>query len=390
MRIASLALIELDVANACSVHTRELSEQLALLGHDVTLILPRPLRPQTWTGVRHVWVRGWGFDRARQMLFFLESAWHLARLHLARRFDVLYVRELPDHPFLHVLARWLRLPLFIEVNGWALDDLRHRQASERELRRVARRQRAAFQSAAGILVSTAGNAENVIRQYGIPARQVLVQELGTNPQHFVPGDARRARRELGLPVDARIILFAGSFHPDHHVSALVDVFARLAAEDRRLVLLLVGQGASWRTVQKQRESLGLVETVLIPGSRPYEEMPRYFQAADLAVLPLSRANIRQRNGCITLKLWDYMAAGLPVLATDFPDTPSAHLLQDKVYRIAPEDPQAMADGLRDLLAHDELRSRLGSAGLEYVRKHRTWRQAAGETVAFLRARLNSA
>ena len=42
MRIAYLALIEIDVANASLVHTREIAEGLAALGHEVTVILPRP------------------------------------------------------------------------------------------------------------------------------------------------------------------------------------------------------------------------------------------------------------------------------------------------------------------------------------------------------------
>ena len=66
MRIVYLALIEIDVANACLVHTREITEGLAALGHEVTVILPRPSRVQAWQGVRHVSVRWWGFEAAER------------------------------------------------------------------------------------------------------------------------------------------------------------------------------------------------------------------------------------------------------------------------------------------------------------------------------------
>ena len=140
MRIAYLALVEIDVANASLVHTREIAEGLAALGHDVTVILPRPVRMQAWEGVRHVWVRWWRFDRLGEWAFFVESAWHLWRVHRRRRFDLLYVREMARHPFLPGLVRLLRLPLFVEVNGWVIDDLGLLGASQRELRAAERSQ----------------------------------------------------------------------------------------------------------------------------------------------------------------------------------------------------------------------------------------------------------
>lgn len=387
LRIAYLAFIELDVANACLVHTREISEQWVMAGHDVTAILPRPLHGQAWGGIHHAWVHWWGFERWGQLAFFIDSAWQLIWRHRRQPFDALYVRELLRHPFLPWLMRRLKLPYFIEVNGWALDDLRLQGASEAALRVMWRDQQKLLAGAAGIVVSTAGNARKVIRYYGIPDQRVFVQELGTNAQLFAPGNKGMARRRFGLPMEAPIIVFAGSFHPHHDLSTMVKAFASLGEGEQRPWLLLLGYGTTWDAVRKQCESLGIADRVLLPGSRPYEEVPLYFQAADLAVLPLSRANVRQRNGCITLKLWDYMATGLPVLVTDLPDTPSAALLRDKAYIVQPEDPKAMAAAMRDLITRDDLRARIGAAGLDYVRKHRTWQHAAEETIQFMRSRL---
>ncbi len=387
MRIAYLALVETDVANACLVHTRELAEHLAALGHEVTMILPRPLRPQTWGKVRHVWVRWWGFDRLRQLAFALESAGRLWRLHRETPFDLLYVREMPDHPFLPRLARWLRVPLFVEVNGWLLDELRLTGATARELRRIERSQRVLYRSATGILASTVGTAERIQRVYGIPASQVAVQELGTNVEQFAPGDQRAARRQLGLPAGVPILLFAGSFHPQHDLDTVLEAFASLAAGDPQPILVLVGQGPPWERVRERSRSLGLAGRVLMPGRVPYEEVARYFQAADVGLVPLARENIRQRNGCITLKLWDYMAAGLPVVVTDLPDTASYPLLKGRVLVVPPEDPPALERAWRTLLAEAPLRARLGREGRDYVQRHRSWRQAAQETVGFIQKRL---
>jgi len=387
MRVAYLALVEIDVSNACTIHTREMSEQLAVLGHEVTLFLPIPLRMQAWRGVQHVWVRWWGFDLPRQWAFFVESAWRLWRLHRQQRFDVLYVREIIRHSFLPWLAGWLRVPLVVEVNGWALDDLELLGASPRALRAAERCQRTLFRTAHGILASTVGNAEKVITHYGIRKQQVYVQELGSNAEHFSPGDKAQARAELGLPLEKQIILFAGSFHPHHDLGTLLDAFAQLASQDSKRLLLLVGDGAQRQAICLLSESLKIAGQVRMVGVRPYEEMPMYFRAADIGVLPLTVGKIRQQNGALAAKLWDYMACGLPVVVTDFSDTPSARLLSDKAHVVPPEDAKAMADALLDLLKDVDKRDKLAVRGREYVLHHRTWKQAAIDTANFIAKRL---
>jgi len=388
MRVAYLALVEIDVANACLVHTREIAEGLVAVGHEVTLILPRPLRMQSWLGIRHVWVRWWSFDRLGEWAFFVESAWRLWRLHRRRRFDLLYVREMARHPFLPALVRWLRVPLFVEVNGWLLDDWRLLGASRRDLGAVERSQRNLFRAAIGIVASTRGNAQKVVSYYGVPKERVCVQELGTNVAHFTPGDPQRVRSDLALPLDGQIILFAGSFHPDHDLSTLVNAFAQLAAQGFETVrLLLVGDGHQWEATRRSLASSGVTGSVIMTGFRPYEKIPSYFQAADIAVVPLRAGRIKRQNGAVTLKLWDYMAAGLPVVVTDLPDTPSASLLAGKAYVVPPEDATAMTRAFVDLLGNVDKRARLAQAGLDYVRQHRTWRQAAVETADFIAKRL---
>jgi glycosyltransferase involved in cell wall biosynthesis len=388
MRLAYLALIEIDVAGASLIHAREIAEGLAGLGHEVTLILPRPLQMQSWHGVQHVWVRWWGFDRLKQWFFFVESAWRLWRLHRHRPFDLLYVREMARHPFLPRFVRWLRLPLFVEVNGWVLDDLALLGASDKEVRAAEQSQRSLFRAASGILADAIGDGESVISKYNIPKRRVHVQELGTNTARFVPGDKNRVRTDLGLPLDRQIILFAGSFHPHHDLNTLVKAFARLLSHPyERLLLVLVGSGAQWHSTQQCVDSLGIGDHVRAPGSVPYERIPAYFQAADVAVLPLTARRIQRLNGALAFKLWDYLAAGLPVVVTDFPSTSSASLLAELAYVVPPEDPDAMAKAFADLLGSIDKRTRMAQAGMNYVRQHRTWRHVAVDTADFIARRL---
>ena len=387
MHITYLAFIEIDVANACLVHTREMCEQFIALKHKVTLILPRPLTMQSWEGVRHIWVRWWGFDRPRKWVFFLESAWKLWCVHRRRPIYVLYVREMDRHPFLVGLVKWLRIPMVVEVNGWGLDDMKLLGASPRRTRLVEHGQRKLFKGARGIIVSTRGNAEKVIAHYGISRHKVQVQELGTNIEHFKPGDKVLARQKIGVPIDKPIIFFAGSFHPHHDLSTLLSAHAKLFSQGFETLLLLVGDGSQRKIIQEQIELSGLSDHIRLCGARPYDQVPTYFRAADIGVVPLLANKVRQQQGSYASKLWDYMACGLPVIITDFPNTSSAKLLADKAYIVPPGNVGAMTKGLKDLLENSQMRDNIAAKGYDYVCSHRTWRQAAGETVAFIEKRL---
>lgn len=387
MNIVYLAFIEIDISNACLIHTREIAEQMAALGHQVTVVMPRPLRSQMWKNVKHIWIKYWGFDRPREWFFFVESALRILYRHNRRRFDIIYVREMERNFVLLFLARRMKCPLFVEVNGWLLDDLSLTGATADRIAAAKKHQQKLFDVSQGIFVSTHGNAERLGSVYNVRGRKTFVQELGVNTGHFAQSNQNKAREQLGLSFEHKIILFAGSFHPHHDLKTLLEAFSYVVKESPGSILLLLGTGAQFHIVKEKINTLNIENKVILPGVRSYDEMPVWFQAADIAVLPLTSPNIRQRNGCITLKLWEYMAAGLPVVATDLPDTRSAPLLADKIVIVPPEDPRAVGNALLRLLNSENLRRRLSVAGMDYVRMNRTWHRAASETLDFIERRL---
>src|SRR5207247_4981065 len=152
-----------------------------------------------------------------------------------------------------------------EVNGWLLEELRIEGVPAGALESAKRRQQAWFQAAASMLVSIVGNADKVEAHYGIPRRQIVVQELGTNTEHFSPGDKPASRMAIGLSPDWLIVLFAGSFNPHHDLGTLLEAFARMAAVEGRGRLVLVGQGALWNSVRARSSGRGLGDGVFMAG-----------------------------------------------------------------------------------------------------------------------------
>ena len=389
MRILYLAFVETDISNACVIHTREIVENLSALGHEVTVVLPRPLKTQIWKNIDHRWVRFWGFDRPRKYIFFLMSAWRIFWMHRKRPYDLLYLRETQHTPLLLLLLRLTKLPLFVEVNGWLLDDLHLKGATKKHISSAKVRQQKLFHAATGILVSTTGNADRLASFYGVQKGRIRVQELGCNTTLFKAGDQERSRALLDLPANAKLILFAGSFHHHHDLKILIESFSLVLKQHPESYLILLGTGAQFETIQREVDELRLDGHVILPGVRPYEEIPIWHRAVDIAILPLTAKKVEQQNGCFSLKLWEYMASGLPVIATDFSHTPSAKLLDGKVLIVPPEDIVTMTTAIMRLLKDTSLCCLLSAAGRSYVLEHRSWRHAARETIDFIVIRLQA-
>ncbi len=379
MRIAYVALIELDIPNACLIHSREIAEQMVELGHEVDMFLPLPLRQQEWQGMTHHWIRFWGFDAFRRKLFLIETCLRIWRLHRKNALDCLYLREMEDAGLLCRVCRCLNIPVFVEVNGWLLDDLRLLDASDVTIKKAEDNQAQLMQSACGVIASTLGNAENVKKHYQV--KHVMTQELGVNASLFAAIKQTEARDYLKLAQDKPLILFAGSFHPHHDLKTLIHAFALVQRDMPDAQLMLVGDGVQYQAVQGRVRDLALQEHVVFMGSQPYEDMPYWFSAADLLVSPLIKQKIKQQHGALATKVWEAMAAKTAVLVTDIEGSESYALLSQLAWVCEAENDVSMANAILHALREKDERVE-GAQG--YVLKERSWRKAALDTLDFMR------
>lgn len=122
-------------------------------------------------------------------------------------------------------------------------------------------------------------------------------------------------------------------------------------------LMAVGEGPMTAAWQALAVELGVAERVHFPGEVPDSELPLYFQAADLFVLPASH-----RSEAFGLVLVEAMAAGLPVISTELgTGTSWVNRHGETGLVVPPRDPAALAQAIAELLANDERRTRLGRA-----------------------------
>jgi glycosyltransferase involved in cell wall biosynthesis len=188
-------------------------------------------------------------------------------------------------------------------------------------------------------------------------------------------DRARVRQTLALEDDAVVFVFAGSFQPWHAVDLLVRGLARCSIGSPAMLLLL-GEGPARGDALRLARRLGVDHRVLAPGAVPPQVLPAYLAACDVGALGGSN------DYGEPMKLLEYAAAGLPLLAPDLP--PVRALVEQGVTGMlfSPGDAERLGGFIEQLSEHAELRARLGAEADRRARLAGGWSDRAG---ALLRA-----
>lgn len=282
----------------------------------------------------------------------------------AGRFDFVYERHALWSYAAMEHARNSRIPGILEVNAPLVEEQRrHRRlfavgAAERAARR-------AFAAATAIAAVSDSIAEYVRRE-AKRADHVHVVENGVNPARFTNNVA--SRREGKRPFT---VGFVGSMKAWHGLDTLVDAFALLHQEIPEARLILVGEGPETGALQQQlvRYGYALSNAVHLVGAVDPTEVPMWLRNMDVAVACPPRMDQYYFS---PLKVFEYMAAALPVVASRVGQIP--RIIDHEVHGLLcePGNSGEIADALRRIAQSPEFGKRLGRAGRDRVVDRHTW------------------
>lgn len=227
-----------------------------------------------------------------------------------------------------------------------------------------------------IIALTGGLKRMLVGRYGIPEGKVQVVPSGTDTTHFVPEDRAAARRRIGLAPDRAVVGFTGIFYRHQGVHILLEAIAQLRPAVPALTGLIVGDGVMRPVWEAECRRLGIADAVRFSGQVPYSQVPAYINAMDIVVAPFTA----DRGETSPFKILDAMACQRPVVSSDLP---SVRLLAEKSRAVAlvpPDDPKALAEELRNLLADPARGNDLGRQGRTFVLAQHDW-DRIGERLA---------
>ena len=192
------------------------------------------------------------------------------------------------------------------------------------------------------------------------------------------------RKRHGLEAGDLVLFFMGWVYP---FSGLLEVAEGLLAREgreERARLLVVGRGNSWGELAQLAARRDQEDLIKMVDFRPYAEVPSYLASADVCLLPAH--NVRLMRNIVPIKVYEYLAAGKPVIATKLPglqrEFGEGHGV---VYVDGPDQVVATAARLR----REGALRRLGEQGRAFVLKN-GWNSISdafeSDLAALLRAR----
>ena len=332
----------------------ELADNLIGLGHHVTLVLPKLGFPQTQTQARVVVIPFLDLPFLRPLSFHFLSSICLLFLCL-NKVNLMYVRQM--NSFLPLLiANLFGISSYFEIPndpyiGYSLIS-KYKQWPVKLIDKLCMR------FCDRVVVLSEWSKRRINAMGGISLSNILVFPSGTDTELFHPMEKEHSCQKLGLDPTCYYVGFIGTFLAYQGIDTLIDAAPLVLEKIPNTRFLLVGDGPMKAAWEKKAQGEGIQGHFIFTGHVPYREVPNYIGAMDICVAP----HHADTNQASPVKLFDYMAAGRPIIASDIEvvreiigDTGCALLTP-------PNHPEVLAENIVALINNEALRCKLAENG----------------------------
>lgn len=383
-----------------SIHVREMSEALQDIGHDVRILTPRlsgsaptgfdiPVHEIKLASAEKAVMDTLKNDPACDdaMSKEIRSMVYAATLRAAAkdlfrfwRPDAIYERYSLLASAGADLAREYDLPFILEVNAPLSDEAaKHRGLGFQQTVKAIEQK---VLHAATAIVAVSDEVKAWVVGLGVDGGRVHVLPNGVNAARFSqPAEGFRKPAELA---DKAVVGFVGTLKKWHGTETLVQAMSSVIAESNSQLnphLLIVGDGPERGTLDNLVSDLGISDHVTFTGSVPHEEIPAWISAMDIAVAPYDALTDFYFS---PLKLYEYMAAGKAIIASDIGQINSIVRHEQTGLLYEPGNTQALAGAITRLLADRDLALSLGDTAREEATANHSWHRNAEAVTQLIR------
>jgi glycosyltransferase involved in cell wall biosynthesis len=207
----------------------------------------------------------------------------------------------------------------------------------------------------------------------VDERRDFVLPNGVDPISFVPAKSKvDSKSKVSFPTAKTVIGYVGTLDITKKMSALINAFSRVVERKQDVFLVIVGDGPERREVEQEIAERNLGRHVLLTGRVDHNLVPGYIQGFDIAV------HHAANDYMCPLKLFEYMATEVPVVAPDTPAVrelfePNIHANFTKPY------PADIANALLYYIDTPAIAARIAAEGRNLVAGKYTW-QVNADTV----------
>ena len=298
---------------------------------------------------------------------------------LGNRLELCHYRDIWSAlPILHPRRSYKTV---FEVNSLPSIELPYRypSLSPRTLRKIEHREQFALLHSDRIIVPSA-----VIRQklqaLGVPSEKIRLISNGAN----IPAPQPK-------PQDApeKYLIYFGALQPWQGVDILLRAFAQLQDyPSLKLLICCSTRPKAAKRYQKLARKLGLEESVVWRFQLDKPSLYAYVQHALLSVAPLKEDRRNLEQGCNPLKIYESMACGTPVVASELPVVREVVAHNQHGRLLQAERPATLARNIRILLDMPEKAQAFGQQALAYIQENHLWSKKSAELKALYQELLN--
>ncbi|MGV8108420.1 glycosyltransferase [Methanospirillum sp.] len=207
------------------------------------------------------------------------------------------------------LAKKNNIPFFYYI----IDEL-HRLLPEKHLQKIARIVESSNMKNSDMVISINEGLRDYTIQMGADLNRTTVIRAGVDLNAYNIYDRKTIREKYGIEDDETVLFFMGWLYD---FSGLKEVALTLAKNrNQKIKLMILGKGDLWDTFQEIRRDNDLKSTIIMESWVPFSEVSKYILASDICILPAHKNEIMMN--IVPIKMYEYMAAGKPVLVTRLP------------------------------------------------------------------------
>ena len=297
-----------------------------------------------------------------------------------RRGGVVFTRDLGVASLILQFSRKLRPPLIYESHCFSPTEAAQRSqalstarvVSPRKQRRLMRREGRVWCGADGYIVTTTGNLAELERRFGKRLRVAVIPN-GTRLQPDRKFEALH-------PIPPLCVVYAGHLYPWKGVDVLLQALVKLEGVNATII---GGDAAEpdFQRLQDTSRSIGLGSRVEFVGMVEPSRVSGLLAKGDVLVLPNVGAEPTV-NHTSPLKLFEYMAAGKPIVASNLPSIREVLRDGENAVLVEPGNPTALTSGLRRVLEDRKLAERIASRAFDEVAEY-SWDCRAERVEALL-------
>ena len=224
------------------------------------------------------------------------------------------------------------------------------------------------------IISISQSLKNELVELGIKENKIIVAHDGVDLNNF-----QKLKQKLDLAENKKVILYSGHLYDWKGAQVLADASEFLS--DDCEVIFIGGTDLDIKNFKSKNKNLINKNKILVLGYKNPQLIPEYLKSADVLILPNS-AKDKKSKWTSPIKLFEYMASGRPIIASDLANIREI-LNENNAVFFEPDNPQDLAKKIESVLNNKNFADKISQQAYQDVKNY-TWEKRAGKILEFIK------